>query len=258
MAAIAMGLGAYGASLARTPNYAMQIIQSQIDRNIAAQKERHAKQTRAGEIMQSRADQMVSKKMAEYQDELQQTAALEIIYLQQAKRMAEQVSVRSKAPQAKANAMKLIGDLEMRAGEKIGELVARGEQLEVQKMSLEARQAGKKDGDHFTAIKSDLRRLIQLRDKHESETLPGNVKSTMNTLSKSIALRAGRIHGQGRMSDLDLETIKEAMGDATAYGFQLAKMQEMLRIIEGIEREAGGEVYRPEDDELLADFGEPQ
>lgn len=257
MAAIAMALGAYGSALARIPNYAMQTIQAQIDRNVASQREAFARRERVGEKKQTIADQMVAKKMAEYQDEFQQTQAAEVVYWQQAKRQLEQVAVRAKAPQARANAQKLAGDFEAKIGEKIAAIMQRGEQLEISKLAIEARR--KHEPDEFAATKSDLRRLIALREQHGSEHGGGNVQSTMETLHKSLIFRIGALHNQKRMSDKDAEILEQMLGSPTGFGWQSAKMKEALRVIEGIEAVSRGQTpYSPEEDDLLSELGEPQ
>jgi hypothetical protein len=132
-AAIAMALGAYGAALARGPNTAMQIIQSEIDRDIKAQEA--AIMNQRGIATAAQAEVGMARQLfgdAESQRLAAKNAALESVKLELSLKAAESAS-----PLVAANAQKAVADIDAQVAQ--NEMAITNRQ---QDMALKATQAG--------------------------------------------------------------------------------------------------------------------
>lgn len=126
-AAIAVGLGAIGAALANTPNFALQIITNAIDKDIEAQKANLANRAGGAEMQRGLYRDM----LAEFGDERQAEAATRAAMLQAAEMKIRAAAATAGGAQAAAH----------------GEVMATGIELEAQKFKNELARI---EADHVT------------------------------------------------------------------------------------------------------------
>jgi hypothetical protein len=108
LGAIAVMFGAFGAGLTKGPNYALQIIESQIDRDVKAQEVDLAKKKTAVDLSQNAVAFFRQKGFDLQQSQLAAKSAL----MEQAQREIEQVSARYKTPEAQAKAQEAIAAMQ--------------------------------------------------------------------------------------------------------------------------------------------------
>lgn len=114
--AVAMALGAVGSAFTRGPNYAMQIIQSAIDRDLMSQRAELAKK-QAGVGMAQNAVQMARE---QFSDEQARGAAEQAAMLSRAQRMIALSTAQSGSKEKIAEGEALSADLGVRAAELMG------------------------------------------------------------------------------------------------------------------------------------------
>jgi hypothetical protein len=107
-AAIAQALGAFGAGLTGGPNYAMQIIQTAIDRDIQAQRDDIA--NKRGSLQDLRGSLDVARTITA--DEVEQAEVARILSLEAVKARAESLSLRTQSEVVDARKGELIGQLD--------------------------------------------------------------------------------------------------------------------------------------------------
>ncbi len=99
-AALAVGLGAFGAGLSGGPNYALQIVNKSIDDDIAAQKENMAKKERTAAGKKQVANEMFQQ----HREKLGDDRLYRIQALQDYRQQLQDMAAKTTDPQAKAKA----------------------------------------------------------------------------------------------------------------------------------------------------------
>ncbi len=99
-AALAVGLGAFGAGLSGGPNYALQIVNKSIDDDLAAQKENMAKKERTAAGKKQVANEMFQQ----HREKLGDDRLYRIQALQDYRQQLQDMAAKTTDPQAKAKA----------------------------------------------------------------------------------------------------------------------------------------------------------
>lgn len=249
MAAIGAALGAYGAALTGTPNYALQIIEKHVDRSLAIQEQRISRRKKRFEKRESLIEKTYRDALDLFEDEeaareAAKARAFELIDLQ-----VQKMAATLKGPQAVAKAAQLSGDAQQKAGEAIANL----EEKEAARL-WKARQAeisaGAKTEDVValdTAL-SDLDILINKRKEHGVQAF-GPFKTEegarMETLAKKVTYSLIAAWQNGRVSDKDFAIAEKTVGEPTRWGWQLARLEETKRFLERARNVAVGTYREP-------------
>jgi len=137
MRSIALVLGALGAGLAKTPNFALQIIQKQIDNDILAQKVDYAKKVK----LQQEAKSVYASLMNEFQDAKKADAAIEATYAKVLQGKVQQLAANMGSDSAIAGAQKINAQLMQKEASAVAKLnqIAQGNAMDAAKLRLKAR-----------------------------------------------------------------------------------------------------------------------
>lgn len=135
---IGMALGAFGSALTKTPNYAMEIVQNMIERDIASQKEAfHAKRQNAKD-MRAGAASDYERVAKHYDTELERNAAAEQLLWIRAAKAIEQMAVKYKTPESLAAAQQLSAMALGKAAEATAKLRLDAQQAATERLKVEA------------------------------------------------------------------------------------------------------------------------
>lgn len=238
LAAISVALSGLGSGLTGKENMAMGVIQKSIDRDIEAQRmELGKKQTLLSENVRRYGDLNTAT----------QATMLQMNAMTQAK--VSQAAARSGSVQAQAQAKMMLGDLGLQAAalkEQLAQKQVRAAAMSgspishTQAMSLpeEDRKRLVKAGDKYVAVPdenrakkatemlvdhnavmSDLDKLISLRSKFGSETIPSATKAEMKTLATSLRLKLKEQKKLGTLDKGSQEVLDQLVADPTSFGF---------------------------------------
>lgn len=252
MAAIAMALGAYGSALARTPNYAMQIVQEQVNRNIAAQKERFAKVRNQADLLEDRASREHGLAMKHFDDGIARYHAMEAAEWQRAQRLMQMVAVRTKGAEAKARAAQMIGQTEIKIGEAREKVNQFYEQLAIEKAAKAGRQPAlpvdvepigpidEKSAEKVQPVvagyqqaKSVITRLRELRRSKGWTVFDRATVEEAKRLAKEYINARKNLEGYGgALSPTEKELIDLGVDDPTKLGFVMDKLDAADKALE--------------------------
>lgn len=246
MAAIGMALGAYGAALARTPNYAMEIIQNAIEQDIAAQREKFASKRDGARAMRAEARAAKEEVRQTFADERSELDFQTARRWRQFARLVEQTAVKYQGADAKAKALQMHGAALQNAANLESTILAREGEIELQRMAAEAKavpraQKPTEAQAQLGAAMQNLDELIGLRKKYQSEHFGGPVQGRMEALASSLKFALAKLHGQGALQAPDREIVEEMLGDPAGFGWQLEKLQTAKRILERYKSAGAGE-----------------
>lgn len=241
LAAISVALSGIGSGLAGRagePNQAMAIIQKSIERDIEAQRaELGKKQT------------LLSENLRRYGDLNTATEAtrLQLNAITQAK--VSQSAALANTNMAKAQALALNGDLSLQAADlkskisdkqALSNMVSGGNvnDAQVQQLPKEIRERAVKIGGKYALALDDqsakearkivgandaliggLDKLVALRQKYGAETIPGPVKSEMQTIATSLQLAIKEAKQLGTLDKGAEKFMEKLVADPTSIGF---------------------------------------
>lgn len=242
IATIGAFLGGVGAAITRTPNYALEAIQNQIDRDIAAQKA--AFDNKKAQIGNEINMYGLARQMG--MDERDSILASNAMAWQMVDTLAKQMGIKNDAlgSAAKTEEFKLDWgnrklSMKLDALKGAASTAAQRQSLAIQESAAAAKKSAGKDVSLPTAIQ-ELRELIAMRDEYSSETAPfsqivqaakgeKDVKSIMEGKAASLLFDVAKLAGQGALQAPDREIAEAALGKATGYGPQVDKMRELLQ-----------------------------
>lgn len=171
--AIAMGMGAFGAGMTGTPNYAMDIINKSIDRDVNIQLKNIDKM---GDSIKLK-DDAISQAMTRFNNEDQRRAFLKDLKLQETELKLKQIGSEAKGDLAQANYSKMVGQL----------------QLERQKTALEfakgAAEVGRLQREATMMPETwvpDLGTAVAKEDAKELRKLKADVDSSLSSIDEMI------------------------------------------------------------------------
>lgn len=210
MAAIGVGLGAIGAALTGSgQNAALHIIQTAIDRDIDAQK---ANLSKKGQDLQNQGT-LIAMTRAKFGDARQAEAAARAIAIEGAQVRIQQIAAKYSAPEMKANAEKLMGELEV---EKNKAMMAFQQIADQNAAMKQLSQGGPIDA---TNLPEDVRKryvpgvglALTEQDAKDVKTTKDSVDKMGSAVNKLIEIR--KSIGSGTL--FDRKTVAEAKQLAT-------------------------------------------
>lgn len=249
LAAISVALSGAGAGLQGpgTPNLAMQVLNKKISEDIDAQKSELGKK-----------ENLLSENMRRYGslDSAMQATMLQLNTSAQAE--ISRIAAKQGSKQAIANAQALTAELGLQAAQLKEQL---SQKAALQNMSAtglsEAQAMGApenirqrlvKVGDKFVpaldessakearkivgandAMMSNLDRLIMLRQRYGSETLPGPVKAEMQTLAATLQLAIKEAKALGTLDRGAEKFMEKLVADPTSYGVAISDQYQALK-----------------------------
>lgn len=265
LAAISVALGGLGSGLSGKENMAMAVINKATEQDIDAQKSELGKN-----------HTLLSENVRRYGDlnTATQATMLQMNAITQAK--IAQAAARSGSAQAQAQAKMLLGDLEMQ-GAQIKEQLAQKQALakgignvsdaQFQSLPKDVRERAVKIGGKYAlaidadsakearevvgtneSMMSNLRRLMEIRKKYGSESVPGPVKAEMQTIAESLKVNYIKANKLGTLDKGVERVLDKVVSDPTSYGFVLdqykaleaSQMRSVSARLQSLGVEAGG------------------
>lgn len=247
-AALAAALGELGGAMTGRPNRVVDMLQHAIDNDIAAQKEAFESKRAAVRDTFNAYEFFSRQGVSEREAILATNAFLRENVALVAKQMGirnEQLDLDTWTDQARMDLgrekLKLnLDKLKTRAdiAQTRGSLALGNRQAAI--AEGKAGQPSKREVTLPLAIQ-ELRELIALRREHGSETLPNETKATMESKASSLLFDIASLAEQGALQKADREVAEGALGNATGYGFQLARMEALLKRWERLAGSSGVE-----------------
>lgn len=249
LAAISVALSGVGAGLQGpgTPNLALQVLNKKISEDIDAQKSELGKK-----------ENLLSENMRRYGslDSAMQATMLQLNTAAQAE--ISKIASKQGSKQAIANAQALTAELGLQAAQLKEQL---SQKAALQNMSAsglseaqamgapeQIRQRLVKVGDKYVpaldessakearkivgandAMMANLDRLIALRTRYGSETLPGPVKAEMQTLAANLQLSLKEAKALGTLDRGAEKFMEKLVADPTSYGVAIADQYQALK-----------------------------
>lgn len=249
LAAISVALSGLASGLsgkAGEPNQALAIIQKSIDRDIEEQRQ-----------ALGRKETLLSENLRRYGDLNTATEAtrLQLNAVTQAKVM--QSAAKANSALAKAEALKLNGDLEMQGAglkEKLAEKQALASlsmgggisDAQMQQLPKEVRERAVKIGGKYAlaidensakeareivgaheAMMTNLAELVALRKQYGQETLPSGIKNRMQTIAENLRVNYIKANKLGTLDKGVERVLDKVVSDPTSIGFVLQQYDEL-------------------------------
>jgi len=228
-AAIAVAMGAYASATTGGPNYAQQILDSAINRDIERQKSEYEKL----KDRRSGLNTVFSQMMQKYGDERQALLATKSASLEMAKVQILKNAALAQGDVAKGKGMQMVGAVEQEQAKTRGELSAKyaesAAKQQEENYALEVPGFGaartKEDAKELKdalvqkrKMDSQIQELISLRETYGGEVVNRNAVARAKQLSKDLLLTYKNLAKLGVLSKADEDIINEIIpGDPLEF-----------------------------------------
>lgn len=245
LAAIAVGMGQYSASRTGGQNAALGIINSAIDKNIAAQRD-NMENNKAG---LAAANSLYAQNLAAFGDKESALLATKINYLEQAKAFMEQQAALN---EGSARAMENKENMLAKADNQIGDLNLKLAQLGHTREAMSSSRHYQPGGMVGGAVPKEDDRLIQMsngdvyRGRSEPEANKGrklnaayeNMKNILDEASK-IRKQTGLHEYAGKAIGYDSENIAKLQSLSAQATFAMKDLEDAGALDKGVSDQAG-------------------